>query len=94
MTVNDASLVTKVKMALATDERSALTDVLVEAVDGIVYLRGQVESQTDMEAAVQVTSDVPGVTEVRSHLSVMEVREPTTVRLDLPESRPFAEEGQ
>jgi osmotically-inducible protein OsmY len=86
-------LVDRIKTALATDERSGLTDVVVEVIEGIVYLRGEVESEADSAAAVAVAAEVEGVREVRSHLSLIKIRPPNTVRVELPDSRPFADDA-
>ncbi len=92
MAVNDSWITTRTKMALATDESAGLLDIRVETIEGVVYLRGEVESEEDRVAAGRVAAAVEGVREVRNELAVIRMRPPASERVNLPESRPFAHE--
>ncbi len=92
MAANDLWITTRTKMALATDESVGLLDVRVETVEGVVYLRGEVESEEAREAAGRVAAAIEGVREVRNELAIIKMRPPSSEPVSLPESRPFARE--
>jgi osmotically-inducible protein OsmY len=66
----DEAIADDVRRELVED--SATTDLNLRVIvrNGIVYLRGTVSSLDDVEAAEDVASRVPGVTEVREHLVI------------------------
>ena len=90
MAIDDAAITTRTKMALATDERAGLLDIRVDTIEGVVYLRGEVECEEDRAAAARVAALVEGVREVRNELAVLRLRRPAAEPVQLPESRPFA----
>lgn len=51
-----------------------LTGIEVETIQGVVHLRGEVETMDDAENAEAVASRVPGVVEVREDLTVRELQ--------------------
>src|SRR5918911_1552000 len=67
--IADPEVVRGVADALAHDERTAPYVLRVEARHGIVFLRGDVPSESVEQAAVEVASSVPLVASVRSALT-------------------------
>lgn len=66
--VSDATLTTKVKSALLAEKDVNSFDISVETYDGTVQLSGFVDSQWQIDKAVQVASSVNGVQHVRNDL--------------------------
>jgi len=64
--VNDTWITTKVKSSLLADSDVAGLDVEVETVNGEVRLSGDVESQAQIDRAVEIARDIEGVTSVES----------------------------
>ena len=64
--VNDTWITTKVKSSLLADSDVAGLDVSVETVNGVVRLSGDVESQAQIDRAVEIARDIEGVTNVES----------------------------
>ena len=69
--VSDAAVTAKVKSALLQAPEVKGTDVNVDTVNGIVVLKGEVETQAQADRAVQIARNTEGVTRVDSqHLMV------------------------
>ena len=68
--VGDAALVAKVKTALGMRKGIEASDIDVEAKDGVVTLKGDVNSQTQADLAVDVAKGTEGVTSVNSQLNI------------------------
>jgi cytidylate kinase len=62
--MDDLVLASRVKAALAADEKTASVEVAIHADDGVVFLRGKVRPETLVEAVIRVASEVEGVREV------------------------------
>ena len=62
--VNDTWITTKVKSSLLADSDVAGLDVEVETVNGEVSLSGDVESQEQIDRAIEIASNIEGVTNV------------------------------
>lgn len=89
MSSSDTAITTRTKMALATDERVGVPDIQVETIEGVVILRGQVESMEQKQAAAEVAAQVEGVREVHNDLTVRRIKPPSSERL----VRPHEEQG-
>ncbi|MBI4471185.1 MAG: BON domain-containing protein [Acidobacteria bacterium] len=70
-TSNDAALTAKVKTALSLSKRIPAGMIDVDTEDQIVTLRGEVPTQAIRDHVDMVVRDVPGVTQVRNHLYVV-----------------------
>jgi len=66
--VSDTVITTKVKSALLTAKDINSLDISVETFDGTVQLAGFVESQWQIDQAIQVAAAVDGVLNVKSGL--------------------------
>jgi hyperosmotically inducible protein len=64
--VSDAAVTAKVKSALLQAADVKGTDVNVDTVNGIVMLKGEVETQAQVDRAVQIARNTEGVTRVDS----------------------------
>lgn len=64
--INDTWITTKVKSSLLADSDVAGLDVSVETVNGVVSLSGDVESQAQIDRAIEITRGIEGVTSVES----------------------------
>ena len=64
--MSDTWITTKVKSSLLADSAVAGLDVEVETVNGVVHLRGDVDSQAQVDRAVEIARDIDGVTNVDS----------------------------
>lgn len=64
--MSDTWITTKVKSSLLADSDVAGLDVEVETVNGVVHLRGDVDSQAQVDRAVEIARDIDGVTNVDS----------------------------
>lgn len=62
--MSDTWITTKVKSSLLADSDVAGLDVEVETVNGVVHLRGTVDSQTQVDRATEIARDIEGVTNV------------------------------
>lgn len=65
-TVSDAAVTANVKSALLQAPEVKGTDVNVDTVNGIVRLKGEVETQAQADRAVQIARNTEGVTRVDS----------------------------
>jgi hyperosmotically inducible periplasmic protein len=68
--IDDTTLTTSVKTALARDKASSLTRIDVDTVKGVVSLNGVVPSAADKTRAVEVARSVNGVKKVNDNLQV------------------------
>jgi osmotically-inducible protein OsmY len=68
--IDDAAIVTKIKTKLLGDPMISGFAVSVEAFRGRVILSGFVNSQTQIDRAIALAREVPGVQDVQSALVV------------------------
>jgi|SRR5918994_1718221 hyperosmotically inducible protein len=68
--IDDTTLTTSVKTALAKDKASSLTRVDVDSVKGVVTLTGVVPTAADKTRAVEISRGVNGVKKVNDNLQV------------------------
>jgi hyperosmotically inducible protein len=66
--VDDAVITTKVKAAIFNEPTLKSTEINVETFKGVVQLSGFVNSQADINKAVEVTRGVKGVTSVKNYM--------------------------
>jgi hyperosmotically inducible periplasmic protein len=69
--IDDGTLTTYVKSALAGEKLNTLTRVGVETNNGVVYLTGEVETAAEKSRAGTVASQVKGVKQVVNNLQVI-----------------------
>ena len=69
--VTDSWLTSKTKIALFADDRVKGSEVKVETKDGVVYLRGKVDSADAKAAADSVAKGIDGVKSVKNDLQVV-----------------------
>ena len=69
--VSDSWLTSKTKIALFSDDRVKGSQVKVETTDGVVYLRGKVDSAEAKAAATSVAQGIEGVKSVKNDLQVV-----------------------
>jgi osmotically-inducible protein OsmY len=67
----DSWLTSKTKIALFADERVKGTQISVETLNGVVTLRGKVDSDEAKAAAASIAGAIEGVTGVRNDLQVV-----------------------
>jgi len=68
--VDDATITTRVKARLAKDPTVSAMRIHVKTMKGVVQLRGFAKSESERQQAAQLTSTVPGVTEVQNDILV------------------------
>jgi hyperosmotically inducible protein len=68
--IDDTTLTTSVKTALAQDKASSLTRIDVDSVKGVVSLNGVVPTAADKTRAVEIARGVNGVKKVNDNLQV------------------------
>lgn len=68
--IDDAALTTKVKVVLLTDNLLSAFEVKVNTQSGIVTLSGEVDKPETIQRAIKLTSAVPGVKAINTHLMV------------------------
>ncbi|MDE2600208.1 MAG: BON domain-containing protein [Rhodocyclaceae bacterium] len=68
--VDDAALTTKVKVALLSDNLLSAFEVKVNTQHGIVTLSGEVDKPETIQRAIKLTSAIPGVKAINTHLMV------------------------
>ncbi|HUS15954.1 MAG TPA: BON domain-containing protein, partial [Chloroflexia bacterium] len=71
MKFNDEEIAENVINALRNDAYTTDLDIDVEVVDGIVYLRGRVNSLEDVEQAEEVAGRVEGIVDVEEELDIV-----------------------
>jgi hyperosmotically inducible periplasmic protein len=69
--VSDSWVTSKTKIALFSDDRVKGRQVHVETKDGVVYLRGKVDSSEAKTAATDVAKGIDGVKNVKNELQVV-----------------------
>ena len=62
--VDDTWITTKVKSSLLADSDVSGLDINVDTLNGVVTLRGQVESQAQADEATRIAREIEGVTNV------------------------------
>jgi len=67
--VDDAAITTKVKAALLADDQVKGTQINVDTSAGIVKLTGTVDSQAQVQRAVEVAKGISGVQKVENNLA-------------------------
>lgn len=68
---DDATIATRVKIALLNDPRVGPRRLDARALNGVVTLSGTVASQADVNAAVAAARKVPGARDVKSELKIV-----------------------
>jgi len=68
--VDDSVITTKVKAEIFQDNSLKSSEINVETFKGVVQLSGFVNSQADINRAVEVASRVKGVTSVKNDMHV------------------------
>jgi hypothetical protein len=68
--IDDTVLTTKVKAAVFNEPSLKSTEINVETFKGVVQLSGFVNSQADINKAVQITGKIPGVKSVKNDMRV------------------------
>jgi Icc-related predicted phosphoesterase len=74
VTEHDQEIVREVLTALANELALADLQVEAEAHAGVVDLRGEVDTQDQLDRAARVAASIPGVVEVRNRLTLLQVR--------------------
>ena len=69
--VTDSWVTSKTKIALFSDDRVKGSQVKVETIDGVVHLRGKVDSADAKAAATSVAQGIEGVKSVKNDLQVV-----------------------
>ena len=69
--MSDSWITSKTKIALFSDDRVKGRQVHVETKDGVVYLRGKVDSSEAKAAATDVAKGIDGVKNVKNELQVV-----------------------
>jgi hyperosmotically inducible protein len=69
--VSDSWITSKTKIALYSDERVKGTQVSVDTKDGVVHLRGKVDSNEAKAAAAEVANGIEGAKSVKNDLQVV-----------------------
>jgi hyperosmotically inducible periplasmic protein len=70
-TVSDSWITSKTKIALFSDERVKGTQVSVDTKNGVVHLRGKVDSDEAKQAAADVAKGIDGAKSVKNDLQVV-----------------------
>ena len=68
--VDDAVLTTKVKAAIFNEPGLKSTEINVETYKGVVQLSGFVNSQADINKAVEVARSVKGIVSVKNNMKL------------------------
>ena len=69
-TIDDTTITTKVKAALLADDQVKGTDIEVETRKGEVQLSGYVDSQAQVDRAIEITRGIEGVKNVDNKMTV------------------------
>ena len=69
--ISDSWITSKAKIALFADERVKGTQVSVDTKNGVVHLRGKVDSAEAKSAAAEVASGIEGAKSVKNDLQVV-----------------------
>lgn len=68
--IDDTAITTKVKAAFVQDKTVSADGISVETFKGTVQLSGFADSPEEIERAVRITSQVPGVKAVRNDIQL------------------------
>ena len=69
--VTDSWLTLQTKLALLADERGSSADVHVTTLEGVIKLRGKVDSESEQQAAGEIAGTIEGAREVSNQLTVV-----------------------
>jgi len=69
--VTDSWLTLQTKLALLADERVRSADIHVTTQEGVIKLRGKVDSEAEQQAAGEIAGHIEGVREVSNQLTVV-----------------------
>lgn len=69
-TIDDQLIVSKVKTKLLSDPEVSGLNINVDSYEGVVTLRGRVDSDREASEAIRLARDTTGVRAVRSELTV------------------------
>ena len=69
--VTDSWLTLQTKLALLADERVSSADVHVTTLEGVIKLRGKVDSESEQQAAGEIAGTIEGAREVSNQLTVV-----------------------
>ena len=69
--VTDSWLTLQTKLALLADERVSSADVHVTTQEGVIKLRGKVDSEAQQQAAGEIARTIEGAREVNNQLTVV-----------------------
>jgi len=69
--LSDVTLTAKVKNALMVDKAVSASEINVDTVNGVVHLRGNVDSKAEAQRAVRLARKVEGVKGVKNHLQIV-----------------------
>jgi hyperosmotically inducible periplasmic protein len=73
--VKDSAITTKIKSQLAAEHPGSLKHISVDTDrDGVVWMTGTVNSQTEADQAVKIARNTEGVKAVKSNLKVQKDR--------------------
>jgi hyperosmotically inducible periplasmic protein len=73
--VKDSAITTKIKTQLAAEHLGSLKDISVDTdQNGVVWMRGTVNSPTEAEQAITIARNTEGVKAVKSSLKVQKDR--------------------
>lgn len=72
--VDDATITTRVKKALADDRQVKATEVNVETYRGVVQLSGFVATDAEIKRAAELAQQVPGVRSVKNDVRLKSAR--------------------
>jgi osmotically-inducible protein OsmY len=89
----EMELASRARIALFADERVKETQVSVETRDGVITLRGKVDSDEAKAAASSIASGIAGVTRVRNDLQVVSPDRRTSVGVNDDEITRRVEDG-
>lgn len=68
--INDAALTASVKAKFSADATMSGSKIIVDTLDGVVTLSGEVRSETQKELAVRLARETMGVREVNDRMTV------------------------
>ena len=77
--VTDSWLTLQTKLALLADERVSSADIHVTTQEGVIKLRGKVDSEAEQQAAGEIAGTIEGAQEVNNQLTVVPQAERNTV---------------
>lgn len=73
--VKDSAITTKIKSQLASEHLGSLKHIRVDTDrDGVVWMTGTVNNQTEADQAIRIARNTEGVREVKSNLKVQRDR--------------------